>query len=337
MSFTKFPSIESFAHVWRSMARRFNPAPTRYGAKIKLHGTNAGVRIDKDGYVTAQSRSRDLTLDSDNAGFAAWVDRTCEQWTFYPPAIHDMVFHDVEKVIYFGEWAGKGIQRKDAVTQLDGKFFFVFAVQIDDRIITDPVLIEAMCPDIDNLIVLPWHMDFESSVDWSDPTAANAWVDILNEEVERIGECDPFIKDIFGIEGVGEGLVLMPNTTGNSDGIERDEFATQTFKAKSEAHRVKKTEKAVSKRVEVPEGVPEFVEAFVTEARCQQGLVEACDGIAEKPRTADFLKWIGGDVKKESEAELADMGLEWPQVAKHVNKAAVNWFMHACNRIADAA
>jgi hypothetical protein len=332
MSFTKFQSIDSFSHVCRYMGRKMMPTPTKYGAKIKLHGTNGGIRIHKDGSVTAQSRTRDLTLDADNAGFGAWVAKHADQWRFSAD-VRAAVFHDFEYYTVFGEWAGKGIQRNDAVTKLDDKYFFVFAVQIGDNICNDPALLQEMMPDLDHLLVLPWHMAF-AELDWNSTEQLNAFVDAVNEEVEDIGECDPFIKSLFGIEGVGEGLVLTPVT--GQEGMDRDEFAALTFKAKSEAHRVKSTAKAVTKRVSIPDGVQDMVTTFVTDARCEQGLTEACDGIPEKARTADFLKWMGGDVQKESKVELEEMGLEWKEVAKHVNKAAVSWFMKRCQSMATA-
>lgn len=325
MPHVKFPSIESFAHVWRSMNRRFDPTPTVFGAKIKLHGTNGGVRVNNDGTVVAQSRSRDLTPEDDNAGFAAWVAQTADAWSLDP-----RVFIDISHITYFGEWAGKGIQKNDAVTRLDDKYFFVFAIQIDDRVYTDPNYIETAIPDLDHVIVLPWYNHELTAVYWTNAALTNLWIDRLNEEVDRIGACDPFIKDLFDIEGPGEGLVLMPFAGIETHGMERDEFAHLTFKAKSEAHRVKKMGSAVSKRVEVPVGVHEFVDMFATEARFEQGLMEACDGIAEKPRTADFLKWVGNDIIKESEVERAEAGLEWKDLAKHVNQVAVRWFHAKC-------
>lgn len=323
--FTKFPSIESFGHVWRFMNRKMDPKPVMYGAKIKLHGTNAGVRISSDGSVVAQSRSRDITPDDDNAGFARWVAETERFWRI-DPAVMQKGDEPIKKVIFYGEWAGSGIQKNDAVTKLNGKYFFVFAVQIDDMVYTDDL--EGLIPDLDNVLVLPWHGSWET-IDFVDQARTNVLIEAINKEVEAIGECDPFIKDVFGIEGPGEGLVYMP-VSDWLNGMERDTFAALTFKAKAEAHRVKNTEKAVSARVAIPAGVGDFVATFVTEARLMQGLTEACDGIAEKPRTADFLSWMGNDIKKESAVELEEMGLSWKDVAGHVNKAAVRWFIAKC-------
>lgn len=324
----KFPSIESFAHVVRGQRRFNNPAKVRYGAKIKLHGTNAGIRVENDGAVFAQSRSRDITPEMDNAGFAAWLEPQKEIWG-------DLDL-PVGTVTFFGEWAGKGIQKADAVTKLNQKYFFVFAVQIDDEVITNPACIETLIPDLDDVLVLPWDKIWEDPIDLGDDRSCEVFSKDLEKYVTMIGEEDPFIKGIFDVSGPGEGWVVVPITDLDGEeaefGIDRDLYSALTFKVKTEAHSVKKGKKAPV-QIEVPENVKIFVDMFVTEARCQQGVTEACEGIAETRRTGDFLKWLGQDVKKESEVELSAMGLAWKDVTKHVTKAAQVWWLAKCKEI----
>lgn len=322
MEFVKYPSTESFSHVCRTMARKMFPTPTHYGAKVKLHGTNAGVRMGADGSVRAQSRSRDIVVGDDNYGFAGWLAGCVDAFSIPSWLVVS------EHLTIFGEWAGKGIQNTDAVTQLDRKYFFVFAAQVDDKMLTDPEILQQLVPDLDEIIVLPWHTLMRNPFDWTNAAELNVAVEEINEAVEEIGKCDPFIKSVFEIEGPGEGLVFMPPTGWN--GVPRDTYSELLFKAKTEAHRTKKSGKAATPRMETPQEVFDFVEMFVTEARLKQGLEEACDGIAEKPRTGAFLKWMGQDVQKESVAELEDSGLEWKQVAGMVNKASAQWFLTKC-------
>jgi len=330
MSFNKFTSIESFAHVVRGQDYFDNKAVVRYGAKIKLHGTNAAVRVDKYG-VHAQSRSRDITPDMDNAGFAAWVKANEDAWLHTSRA-------DDPPITFFGEWAGKGIQKGDAVCNLDDKYFFIFAVEITDVMYVDPVMIEDMIPDLDDVLVLPWDMMFETPLDFNDKLACQSFADLLHEQVQRVAEQDPFIYGIFGVDGPGEGWVLSPlyNPDGGTmeDGyIDRHWYNYLTFKVKTEAHSVQKTKKAASAQIEVPDGVVEFVDMFVTTARCEQGVTEACGGEAIPERTGAFLKWIGQDIKKESVIELADAGLEWKDVTKHVTQAARTWYLAKAQEI----
>lgn len=65
----------------------------------KIDGTNAQVFVSEDGTVMAGSRSRWITPESDNFGFAAWV------------AEHENELRELGPGRHFGEWYGRGIQR----------------------------------------------------------------------------------------------------------------------------------------------------------------------------------------------------------------------------------
>lgn len=66
----------------------------------KIDGTNAAVGVTEDGEVYAQSRTRIITPESDNFGFAAWVSANTDALRgILGPGLH------------FGEWWGSGIQR----------------------------------------------------------------------------------------------------------------------------------------------------------------------------------------------------------------------------------
>jgi hypothetical protein len=322
MGFNKFPSLESFGHVWRYKSSLLGGPVVDYRAKIKLHGTNAGIRIE-NGEVFAQKKTADITPADDNAGFARWLEPNKDVWSKVKCNA---------PVTFFGEWAGPGVQSGDVVAKLDHKFFFIFSVQIGDEIITEPSLIEEAMPEdckaLDDVIVLPWAGPVVT-VDFSNNTSADRIAEELSAQAEAIGACDPFIKDMFGIEGPGEGIVMVP--MGHGYGVMRDDYSSYTFKVKAARHGAKKA-KAASRKIEIPAGAKDFVDMFVTDARCMQALTEACEGLAEKSRTGDFLKWMGGDVKKESVVELTDAELEWKNVAKLVNNAAARWFLDRCER-----
>ena len=65
----------------------------------KVDGTNAAIHITESG-TYAQSRTRLITPEDDNFGFARWVlDHEAEVREALGPGLH------------FGEWYGKGIQR----------------------------------------------------------------------------------------------------------------------------------------------------------------------------------------------------------------------------------
>lgn len=66
----------------------------------KIDGTNAAVIVTEDGQVAAQSRSRLITPEDDNFGFAAWVQENA-----------DMLRIGLGPGHHFGEWWGRGVQR----------------------------------------------------------------------------------------------------------------------------------------------------------------------------------------------------------------------------------
>lgn len=291
----KFPSIESFAHVYRDAVNGLTVRP-----KIKLHGTNGGIRVE-NGKAIAQSRNNVL-IDTDNAGFAAWVRSQEKHW----------VNSDLEGAIVFGEWAGPGIQQKDAVTQISERYFFPFAFYYEkaDLMITEPDrILMRLDWRLKNVLVLPWE-DEAVTINYEN---AGTEVDRINAKVDQIGESDPYIKRFFGVEGPGEGLVYMPDQA-----CTLEHFCRNTFKAKAEAHRVRASSKAVSTRIDIPKDAVEFVQAFVTPARVQQAITEACGGVRDPKLTGDFLKWICSDIHKEAHVELAAMGYEWGKLAKFV-------------------
>lgn len=79
----------------------------------KLDGTNAQVWVGEDGTVRAGSRNRWLTVETDNFGFARWVEANADELRKLGPGRH------------FGEWWGQGIQRTYGLTE---KRFSLFNV-----------------------------------------------------------------------------------------------------------------------------------------------------------------------------------------------------------------
>jgi hypothetical protein len=65
----------------------------------KIDGTNAQIYITDDGDLFTGSRTRWITPESDNFGFARWAQEHREELMLLGPGRH------------FGEWWGKGIQR----------------------------------------------------------------------------------------------------------------------------------------------------------------------------------------------------------------------------------
>ena len=84
--------------------KAFPKIPRWYNEEViiteKIDGTNACVAISEDlSVVSAQSRTRLLSIDKDNYGFALWVWEHTNDLRQLGPGHH------------FGEWWGSGIQR----------------------------------------------------------------------------------------------------------------------------------------------------------------------------------------------------------------------------------
>lgn len=65
----------------------------------KIDGTNAQILITEDGQILAGSRTKWITPQDDNFGFARWVDENKQELLKLGAGRH------------FGEWWGSGIQR----------------------------------------------------------------------------------------------------------------------------------------------------------------------------------------------------------------------------------
>lgn len=79
----------------------------------KLDGTNAQICISEAGEFMAGSRSRFITPEDDNYGFARWAAENKDELMKLGPGRH------------FGEWWGKGIQRNYSMPR---KVFSLFNV-----------------------------------------------------------------------------------------------------------------------------------------------------------------------------------------------------------------
>lgn len=267
-----------------------------YGLKIKLHGTNACVRIEPDGKVVAQKRSSDIIAPADNNGFRAWVES------------HESYFAALANSLYntyiFGEWCGPGIQSNVACSETRSKFFYVFAIEyFDDEEfmarIYDPNLIEKALEfggTPDGLLTVPWHDHI--IVNFLEEAKTDVALLKLNKLVEAIGECDPLIEKIFEIQGHGEGVVAYPLLGDVQGKYSKGEeyFSWFNFKAKSEAHRVNKTKKAANFDPEKYASVQLFADAYCTEQRLLQGFAEAVQGRKDMRLTPDLIRWVVTDI-----------------------------------------
>lgn len=330
-NFKKWNSINKFSDAYH-MAQKQRIGDVVMGLKIKLHGTNAGIRLEDGGVLVAQKRTSDVHVGKDNAGFATWV-ATLKRNSCCVEYFKDFVIH--------GEWAGQGVQSGDAVTQTP-KAFYVFAVEnvTSGFKVYDPVTIVDFLRKIftveslENIHIIPWFGEY-ITFNFLDQKSAQDVIDLVLGYVDAIAECDPYIKSLYDVEGPGEGLVGYFLDMIYQDGTQVDPqyFDDYMFKVKSIAHSIQKNKVRNKTGPEKAEGIDEFIEMFFTENRFQQMLDEHCDGVADKKNTGVFMKAVMGDVHKESVNEIEVADFEWKDVPKFAMTSVRQWFFDQCDKL----
>lgn len=113
----------------------------------KIDGTNAQICITQCGQLLVGSRTRWITPENDNFGFAAWVSAHRDELMKLGPGRH------------FGEWWGQGIQRKYGLSERRWSLFNVarwcLAGQAPQRISTADPRVEKyqdVLPECCNLV-----------------------------------------------------------------------------------------------------------------------------------------------------------------------------------------
>lgn len=328
--------IESFYNVRKLLSKYPELAngnrTVAYKAKVKLHGTCAGVRVDSDGKVTAMSRSMIVTPEHDNQGFAKWVKSREDKFTALAPKIGSFVV--------FGEWCGPGVQKGVAVNKINERIFAVFGVRLvdlDDKIdenmnfVYEPEALGGLLAFLDfipGMYVLPWYNDGELfSVDWA--TSAEDLqpvIDRINAYVKEVEDCDPWVSATFGQEGVGEGLVFYP-VSSEHQGYKN--FSNLCFKAKGEKHQVVAKTKPAQADPTVAANLEAFADMVITPARLEQGVRAVSNGelVFEQKNIGQFLAWINKDVTKEAQAEIEAAGLNQRDAIQAACNKARGWYV----------
>lgn len=321
-------SIDNFHNLRRSLKASHLTIPEciHYKAKVKLHGTCSSIRILND-KIVAQSRTNDISVNRDNFGFAAWVQNNKTEFL----KVAETISGKDNTILIHGEFAGAGVQKGVALSKLNHKVFAVFAIQIisedNNNLIINPDIIQALLAksNIPNLYVLPWYDNGKIyEVNLPDHSELlEKQIDLINEDVKAVEKCDPWVKENFNIEGIGEGLVLYPmlDVVNNN----RDAITSLMFKAKGTEHQTVAHTKPAQVDPTVANNINEFVNLVVTDVRCQQGADLLGD--FQTSHIANFLKWVGADVDKECQAELMASGIAPKEAMKAVSTAARNWYM----------
>ena len=338
----KFPSIEQFRTVIRHVQNqtRFagkdengnaiydhsKPLPTlKFRGTVKLHGTNAGIVYDiaSDSF-TYQSRERELSLVQDNAGFMLHQMKNEALWRMY---FQSMMVPGIAKIVVFGEWCGRGIQKGVAISEVD-KMFVIFATKFifadGSTVWAEPLEPgETEFTDIPGVYDIEEFPTYEIDIDFKYPEIAQNKMIEITEEVEK--ECP--VGKHFGVSGIGEGVVWTCVSDGYND-------SGSWFKVKGEKHSASKVRTLAAVDVEAVENMRAFVESVVTEARLEQGL----DNLIreqllpfEMKSMGDFIRWVYNDVLKEEMDTIVANQIDTKKLGSAVANVARPWFIKKFN------
>lgn len=339
MKHYSYPSIEQFRNVIKYVRdvvhwRNQNDIPTelpliKFHGTTKSHGTNSSVVFDYvDHEFYAQSRSNVITIEKDNAGFAAFAHRNRELFANIALKIKSNELGPLYKLIIYGEWCGKGIQKNVAVNEID-RLFIIFGIKAvvgneDDGDWTE------ICQWIKNDVsyqdhsVNIWNIEefqtWNIDIDFNSPELIQNELVKLTENVEL--EC-PIGKQ-FGVSGIGEGIVWSV--------IDKPDWLRSSslrFKVKGDKHQTSRVKTLASVDVELINTIKEMVESLATVNRMEQGitvLTEQGHDMEDRKNTSLLIKWVKDDVLKEDSDTLLASGLDIPNVLKHIGSKTGQWF-----------
>lgn len=338
------PSIEQFRHVIRAVSLRSSyigkdasgeavydgtlPKPTlKYRGLAKVHGTNCSVVREPDGTLLAQGRTRILTVEKDNFGFAWFVHNVVprEVWEhLFAPLVSRA---NGRSVALFAEWSGKGIQKGVAVGEVD-KFMAIFGACAKGPEDGDSREWFNMA-EFDRLPASPEHRIYnllqpefkplETKINFNKPELAQNFLVEATNEVER--ECP--IGKFFGISGIGEGRVWSCVTPGWTD-------PGYWMKVKGTAHSVSRVKTLAEVDVEKVASLYEFADKVCTRPRLEQGIQWLQENGNEKRltqrSTGEFIRWVVGDIVKEESDTMVVSNLTPTEVGKACGKHAQKFF-----------
>lgn len=364
-----FPSIDQLRTVIKHVNDRANfhgvgrPKLTFHGS-VKLHGTNASVVVGPEPEVYyAQSRSTVLTLEADNAGFAAFALRpeVKDALTCFAVEARDAYFRDRDYVepfaattVVYGEWCGGNIQSGVAINGLP-KMFVIFAVKLVNQENDDERSIWLMPWDVEKafdtvapdgavlksagspaavmaevpIYCIEKFPTYNITIDFVNPAAAQNKLVELTNAVEA--ECP--VGAAFGKQGVGEGIVW---TCVGGDPVQF-RLSDLVFKVKGAKHSDTKVKVTAAVDIEKVNSIRALAESVVTDHRLEkaiaylreQGVAE--DDLFSMKQVGAFLKWVGNDVLKEETDTILGNGFEPREVTKAVNELAKAWFITRSN------
>lgn len=333
-----FPSIDQFRNVIRSVKDRCAyhgiPLPElEFVGTTKLHGTNSGVAMDVDsGEIWVQSRNNIITPESDNVGFARFVQEHAPNFRALLASakiVHGLRrFFPGDTLVIYGEWCGQGIQKGVAVSQLP-RMFVVFGIRVKHQgeysyWFSGEQINDAFSgADLASIPIYSIYnfKTFKIAINFASPELVSNRLGELTQAVED--ECP--VGKHFGVIGVGEGIVWVakPNP---SVPFQTDDLV---MKIKGEKHSESKVKTLAPVDVEKLNSIKELIKTIVTDYRLEKKLDDLREAgfSLDVKATGEFLKIVSKDVLKEEADTIEASGLDQKDVMKAVSSHARQWFM----------
>ena len=261
MKHISYPKTPQFVNVIRAVSSKITyvgpdengdpvydnsiPKPKlTFKGTVKVHGTNAGVSYNKVDGIYTQSRNNAFNMENAPTSHQGFTHFVLGHKEVFQGFFDDLVSkHNItdESITIYGEWAGSGIQKGVAVSQLP-KAFYIFGVKISKPADAE---FEAHWVDYDyrdndsNIYNIDDFGVYEVEVDFNMPQYAQVEFEKLTLAIED--ECP--VGKHFGVSGVGEGLVWVVNYKGSR----------HHFKTKGQKHSASKVKKVAS--VDIEKGI----------------------------------------------------------------------------------
>lgn len=293
-----------------------------FSGTVKLHGTNAGVTLTKDGDIYPQSRENIISVEKDNAGFAFFVESNKNT---FKQLFETLDIRDADYITIFGEWCGGNIQKGVAINGLP-KMFVIFAVKLsyNDDTKVNYFLTDNETKHLKNteskIYNILDYKQFTIEIDFNKPQLVQNELVELTNGVEK--ECP--VGKAFGNIGIGEGIVWKSDT----------ERGTIRFKVKGELHSSSKHKVLAPVDIEKINSIKDFAEYAVTESRLNQAIEKVFTSVNQSidiKKMGDFLKWINADIMKEELDTLSNNNLEPKDVNGAISNLARKWFLEKWN------
>jgi hypothetical protein len=320
--FNKFTEIEQFRNCIKEISY-FYPIKKpilKFIGTTKIHGTNSGVALPEN---FTQSRTQIITPENDNYGFARFHSERKEIFTeIYNHVINQFNLPKDTKIVVYGEWAGRGIQKGVGVSELD-KSMYIFAIKVlDDSEEGHYWLNNWTIPnklDSFNIYDIKKYGVWEIDIDFENPQL------VQNQLVDwtiRVEQNCP-VAHYYGKSNlIGEGIVW--------------EYITEkgmkfSFKVKGKLHSSSNVKVLASVDIEKLNSITEFVDYCVTESRLEQAysiLFESKNINPDMKDISSFIKWVSDDVLKEESDTLKENNLTMKDIGSLLSRKSKNWFIN---------